>query len=414
MPSFTRSELRTRLATAISGNVSSSDLNIILNRAVIEVLSSVDVRSMKRRTPLTPNLFDDVFQYTAPTDLKGHKIVDIQPQINRGRFDDWQLTTCEEFDRLKQDRRDDRFGDPINFSRRNAWLGQALVAVSDYDFVRKILLSRPIDDQKIVIDSLDSVGDWTAVGDAENVEVDTGNFVKGSGSISFDIDASGTTTAGIENASITSTDISAFISEGSLFVWVYIVDKDDITNFIARLGSTSAVYNTITITTVNEGTAFADGWNLLRFDMANKTLVGTPDNEAITFATVFMTKATGKVSEVNYRFDNLVLRLGDHYNLHYYSKYGWQSSAGTYLEESTSDTDLVNVDTDELKLIEYKATELAETHLGNDDRSSRNFQLYENKVKEYEANVFSTALPLSTAYYNSNQGNNDYGNDYSF
>lgn len=382
----------------VSGTYSSANYQTIINRAVREVLSDVDMRSMKRKTALSPNLFDDIFQYTCPTDLKANRIIDIRPQIKRGRLDQWRLTTEEEFDRIKEDHRIDEWGDPIKINR-NQWLGDSIVALSDADFVRKVLLSRPVDDDSITISALDAVGNWTAFGDGTNLTADSDNYVKGSASINWDISSAGGTTAGIVNSSLSSFSIADYLGTGSVFVWAYITSATNLTNYILRIGSSSSAYNYITVTTNNEGTAFYAGWNLLRFDFINKSTTGSPTNTACTYVAIYMTKAAGKISETDYRFDNLVMKKGNHYDVIYYSKYGWQNSTGTYLENATADTDLVNVDTEELRLIEYKTAELIERHLKNQKEADRYFALYETKRKEYQMNYPSEALILTTTYH---------------
>jgi len=78
-------------------------------------------------------------------------IVDVKPQIKRGRFDYWRLTTEEEFDRYKTEHRTDEFGDPIEIKSSESWLGSNLLALSDKSMVRKLLVSRPISDSESVI-----------------------------------------------------------------------------------------------------------------------------------------------------------------------------------------------------------------------------------------------------------------------
>lgn len=399
MPTYSRLDLNTHVAAMVSGEYDSTKFNTIANRAVRLVLAEVDLRSTIRRSALAPNLFNDVYQYSAPVDLKGDKIIDIQPQINRGRFDYWELKTPEEFDRYKEDNRVDRWGDPIEI-KSSQWLGNNIVAIDTRDFIRKILLSRPIDDDELVIDRLDDVGDWTGFGDGENLTRDTSNYVKNSASINWDINADGGTTAGIQNSSLDEFDISDYLMEGSIFVWAYISSTTGVTNFILRVGNDSSNYYSITITTNNEGTAFEAGWNLLRFDLANKTETGSVDETACTYVAIYMTKNASKTSETDYRFDNIVLKKGEHYYLRYYSKYGWQSSAGAYKENATADTDLLNVDTDEFDLIVTKCAELVERDLLRNPEGAADFrEQYIAQRQRYVLDNPSQALLLTQRYY---------------
>ena len=399
MAVYTLLTLKSRIANKLSGTIADSDLSVIANDSVLEVVSDIDLRSTKRKSALSPNLFDDIFQYTAPSDLKGRKIIDIMPQVKRGRFDDWRLTTPEEFDRYKTDQRYDQWGDPIRI-QGNQWTGESLVAIQEHSIIKKILLSRPVNDTSVTISPLDAVGTWAAFGDGTNLTADSSNYVKESASINWDISAAGGTTAGIYNSSLDSFDIKPYVMEGSVFVWAYITSTTNLTNYILRIGSSSLAYYSITITTTNEGTAFIAGWNLLRFDFANKVATGIVDEDACDYVALYMTKAAAKVSETDYRFDWLVMKKGEHYDVIYYSKFGWQSTTGTWIENSTADTNYVNVDADELKLIEYKYAELCERYLRNSARANEFLKLYEIKTAKYKFDNPSEALPLIMTYWN--------------
>lgn len=346
MPIYLYSSLDSAVAARAPGVVSAAEKLQLHNQAVREVLSLSDLRSAKRRASLAPNLFDDTYDYGAPSDLKGAAIIDIKPQVGRSVSYEFDLTTEEEFDRLKD-------------------TAEGLIALSDNSFTRKLKISADIDDDAIVVSPLDSItssGTWTAFGDGTNLTTDSDNYVKGSGSINWDISAAGGTTAGIVASDLTTFDITDYVANASVFVWVYITSATNLTNFIIRIGSSSSNYYTKTITTTNESASFAAGWNLLRFDFITSTQTGTVDLDACNYCAIYMTKAAGKISETDYRFDHIVIRQGEYHDVIYYSKYGWQTSAGVWLENSTATDDKLNVDTEEMQLIVEKSLEL---HLQN-------------------------------------------------
>ena len=398
MPSFTQAELNTSCAKKVSGEYSASDFLVIANDAIKDILSGIDLRSSKRKSALSPNLLDDVYQYSLPSDIKGDKIVDIKPQINRSRYDDWRLTTPEEFDRLKENYRVDKYGDPIDV-RGVESTGENLVAISRDDLVNKLLISKAIDDTETVITALDVVGDWEGFGDGENLTADSDNYVKGSASVNWDINADGGTTAGIQNTSLDEFDVEPYKSVGYAFVWVYISSVTNLTNFILRVGSSASAYYSITITTNNEGNSFHAGWNLLRFSFSGKSTTGTPSDATCNYIALYMTKDGAKVSETDYRLDNLILKLGDHYDVVYYSRYLWQSSAGTFLEDATTTTDLINCETDEMNLFILKCASLIEESLKNISEADRLEIKYERAKQQYIKENPSQALVMISTYY---------------
>lgn len=396
--SFAQSELNTEVTAIVSGKFTAANFLTVANRAIRAVNSDLDLRSAIRSVALSPNLFDDIFQYTLPSDIKGNKIIDLKPQVTRGRFDRWDLVTQEEFDRKKQDLRIDRYGDPIEL-KGTQWLGDNLLAIQRDDLVNKLLISRPLDTTETGIDTLDTADDWEGFGDGTNLTTDTGNYIKDSGSINWDINADGGLTAGIVRDDLDTFDISAYVANGSIFVWAYASDVADLTNYIILVGSSSSAYHKITVTKNSEGGSFVVGWNLLRFDFVNKSETGTVDEDGCDYVALYMTKDAGKTSETDYRFDNIVMMLGDHYNVIYYSRYGWQSSAAVYLEDATTTTDLINCETDEFQLFILKTAQYMEQHLKNQGEA----KIYETQYKEekdkYVFENISQALPLNQSYY---------------
>ena len=83
---YSRTNLKATVANMVSGEIPDANLSEICNRAVREVVSRVDLRSSIRSTPLAPNLIQQQYEYQCPADLKGISIIDIKPQIGRGRY----------------------------------------------------------------------------------------------------------------------------------------------------------------------------------------------------------------------------------------------------------------------------------------------------------------------------------------
>jgi len=256
------------LAEVIDSSRSSNITNVItarvpLNRAVRRVIQRVDLRSTKRNAVLGTRLFDDIYSYPAPTDYKA--IIDLPPQTNRSTQFKLALVSESIYD-------------------RNKTIKNNLVALATDDLVKRIMFSGNVDDTTLLIASLDTLtadgGTWTAYNDATNVATDASNYVKGGGSIGFDLTGAATT-AGIYST-ITTQDISAFTNAGFAFVWVYINSTTNLTNFILEIGNDLTTnYYQMTETDRFDATAFVAGWNLLKFNFADATENGTVDDEAI-------------------------------------------------------------------------------------------------------------------------------------
>lgn len=377
---------RSLLKTSLNGRLHNKggilpDINTTINDAVREVYK-VDLRSAKRKVSTAPNLFDDIHQYACPVDLKGYKVVGLQPQsLERDPFQVWELTTEDEFDRRKYEE--------VN-----------LLSFRDRDMVRTLLASMSVDNSGFTISSLDDDDGWSAFGGAENIDTDTHQYIKGSSSVKFDINATAVYTAGIQNPLLATYDLTNYKDNASVFVWAYITSTTGLTSFSLRLGSSASDYYEMTAIATNENTAFTSGWNLLRFNLVSKTTTGTPVDTACDFAAIYMTKLDTKISETSYRFDHIMVRRGAIFDFIYYSKYPWQTAAGVYQATSTNDTDILNVDEDEYGLIMDKATEFGSQELREEDDRVIARDNYKEGLIEYRKNYKSEMLQMQNSYYN--------------
>lgn len=351
-----------------------------LNRAARRVVSDVDLRSCKRKSLLDSKLFDDIYTYASPSDLKA--IIDIPPQVNRSSGFKVVLTTEQDFDIGKR-------------TRNN------IVAIGTDELVKTILFSGDVDDDKLVAATLDSTtseGTWSVFGNASGLAADADNYIKGAGSLKFNL-TSGGTTAGIQNTTIPNLDISKYTAEGHIFAWVYIVATANITNFILDIGNDLTTnYYSDTVTAQYDSSAFVVGWNLLKFDFIGVTENGTVNDAAVDSIRIYMTKTSGKTGD-GYRFDHIELHTGEYHNLLYYSRFPWQSSAGAFLEDSTADTDSLNCETDEFQLFVERGKielfrELRRKDLVEDARKE-----YERLKEDYKLSNPSERLILRRSYY---------------
>lgn len=383
MPVYQYSDLEAEVNGKIRKRfVNLADGRVTLNRAVRKVLSDIDITSMKRKARLSPNLFERVYDYARPVDMGANSIIDVKRQVNRPNTELWNLTTYEEFDRYKRTNR-------------------TLIAMSDNDFIPMLHLSGVFNQKDSVIHNLESItgnGTWAASAGASNLALDNENFINGNASLSFDTDL-GSLTAVLENSTMNVVDLSDYENKSSIFLWVYIPATSGLTSFTLRWGNDSSNYWSRTVTVNNENTTFYTGWNLLRFDWNGSTETGSVDPTVIDYARITINKTALMAAAVGWRVDYLVARIGDIYDVIYHSKYGWQTSAGVYIENSTTDTDYLNVDTDEFDLFTDKAAEIASQELEDYDAVKVYHDDYEANKKNYQMNNPSERKILENIYY---------------
>lgn len=378
--SYTLTYIKSRLNASIKNKIDmlvSSDDTI--NAGVREAFSEMAFRSSKRTVQVSPYLFSDIYSYPAPQDLNGQMVTDIRPNNQADASGkELILRTPEEFYR--------------NFETFN-------FSVDDSNAYTKLLISLPIDDSTLTVSELDSITGWSAFDvSTSNVRLDTQNYMKGSSSIAFDINAVSGTTAGIVSSTITSFNFTDYLY-GSCFVWAFIKDSTNITNYKIRVGSDSSNYYEVTTTTSHEGIPFQNGWNLLRFDMSSKVATGTPITTAGDYIALFMTKDVTKVSETGYAFDHIIFKTGKAYVISYYSSYPWKNTSGTYLAEATAETDYLTCTSDEFEIILNKIISIAAGEIGEEGIETNASKKYGAKRELYATSTPDESKLLMSTYY---------------
>ena len=321
MPTYTRSQLYTDIARNASD---AQNIDDIVNRAVRDVISEVDLRSTKRMTYLSPVLNDEQYDYQAPADLKDLSLIDIRRL--KDRIAEWRLVPSEEFDRLKSN-------------------NSNLVAIEESDMLKKLRISAELDGSQVALhecDDIDVDGTWAVSGDASNLTEDSDFYIHGSKSLNFDVGAS-YTSALITNPDMDAVDISDYENAGQIFAYMYIPSFTGLTSFKLRIGSSASAYFEKTITATNENIAFTSftsaGLHLLRFDLNSATETGTVDMDNVDYLRLEIVGSGSASATTDWRLDYIVARRGIPHEVWYYTKYAWRTSAGTYLENSTADTD---------------------------------------------------------------------------
>lgn len=374
------------LKTDLAGMLHATSLDNIygvsnlINRAGRQLLLDIDPAETIREATLTGSLFDDVYDYSAPSDLKGSKVIDIRPQVNRSRNDNPSQRYAKEFDFKKEN---NTFSTKYNSGVKSLRISKELTS--------GIVLHG--------MNSLTDNGTWAAVSNATDLVADDINYVSGSASLRFNLDGLGTS-GYIENSTFTAVDLSDEEDVSSIFLWLFIPTASIMTNVNLLWGDDTSNYWSKTVTTTHEGLAFQNGWNLLRFDWDTATEAGTPTASSVNFARI--TIAYDGTATNNFRVDKLICRTGEIWETVYYSKYLFSNAAGTFQESTSEDTDTVNLDTESYNLLLLKCAELA-AHQQEDTNSSfdtRKFREdYELSKLKYQRDNKNQTASLQSTYY---------------
>lgn len=385
--SYAVTDLKNDITGIIHGTTANQIQNFdgVINRAARKLLLDVDPQETKRTVEFVAPIFNTVFDYPIAADVKGNKIIDIFPQVQRLPWDIWSQSYNQAFDVMKQN----------IFSLAN------MFTINFDTSLKTLRINAPYLNAPVIVNQIDSIttnGTWAVGGTASNLAVNNSNFTQGSGSLQFD----GTTGAAyIENSTMTAVDLSDYVNQSSFFVWIYVPTGSNLTNVILRWGSSSTNYYHKTVTLTQQGTAFANGWNLCQFEWSSATTVGTPDTAAIDYARVTVTLAA---SATAVKVNGMNSILGTILSYEYYSKYLFRNATtGAYQETVEDDADLINLDTESYNLLtNLVAYFVAQQMQGGDAGTDASIfkSEYDSGLIRYKGMYKSEVQKPQSTYYN--------------
>lgn len=384
------SQLKNDLAGVLHGTTLNSITNLdgLINRAGRQLLEDIDPQETKRIVQIATPVYDSVWDYPVPVDLKGNKVIDIRPQVNRTPRDIFLQQYNQAFDVSKQWPGWNNNDFTINFNtsvksmRINAAGLPAGVVVNN-------------------ISSTNENGTWTVGGGADNLTVDNQNFVAGGGALSVNLLA-GQTTGYIETSNMQSVNLENMLNQANEFLYSFFPSASAISQVELRWGSSSTDYYARTVTVTQANTVFQNGWNLLSYQWSGITPVGSPDPSDITYVRVTWTY--DGTLQTGVKANYLASRMGQFLEIEYYSKYLFRDSAtGAYQETVTSDNNLINLDVESFNLLfNYVALLAVQQQQGVDANAHDGafFQkLYDDGVKRYKGMYKSEVQKPTQTYY---------------
>ncbi len=358
------------------------NFNALINRAARDVLLDVNPQETKRTTSLG-QVFNSIYDYSAPSDLKENQFIDIGPQVNRNPSQDWLNTFNKNFDLSKQ-----------------GWKSISTIMWNGYvKYLRLTAPTFPAPNTLNACDAISSNGTWAVAGSASSLAVDTVNYVTNNASLSFNLAALGST-GSLVNSTMTSLDLSSLLNQGYFFLYTYLPTASSFSKVTLRWGSSASNYYSVDATVTQENTTFQNGWNLLSFPWLGATVVGSPDPSALTYADVIWTY--DGTAQTGVRLSQITAILGQILNMEYYSRFLFRDgTTGAFQETVTDDTNLINLENN--NLLTYKVAELTAQQVQGLDASFYDgpyFQkLYADSLQKYRLLYPSETTKTTNSYY---------------
>ncbi len=326
--SYSISQANADLAAVLHGtNLNKvQGLNNLHNRTARQLLLDIDPIETERKILTTTPLFNQIWDYPCPTDLKGNRLIDISPQYQRYPGGVINQTYQQSFDISK-----------------NLSLTPSLFTFQYNNAVKTIRINDVGLPAGTVIDSCEATNNWAVGGTASNLRINNLNFAVGSGALNFDMT---TGTGNISTTEDATLDLSAMYNQSSFFYYLYL--PANATSTELRFGSSPTDYYSIVNTLAYDGTALQLGWNLIGGTWLSASVVGSPDDTAINYVYVGVTAATALTAV---GVDNIVSDMGLYRTMSYYSKYLYRdATTGAFQETVTDNSNLINLDTESYNL----------------------------------------------------------------
>jgi len=382
---FTYSNLKSNLETQL-GNHFNSLVNPqrAINNAVRELALEMDLRTTIRHSQGVQVAYDDIYRYSTPSDIKGENLIDIV------KTKDKIQASAVEYEK-------------VPLEQFNRYFATNTYTYDHNNGVNWFKIKFDVSPTKLTLNEMDSLtsnGTWTAADNGTNISVNTFNYISGTGSINIDLAALGTA-ASVVNSDMTSVDLTDIEDQGKLFAWVYLPSTENLSNVTMRWGSDASNYWEVSSTAPFYGGTFEIGWNLLAFDWGSATQTASPDVSAVDYLKITFNFSSTPTQLTGYLIDNVIASLGEAIEYVYYSQYMWRTSSSAWIEDSTTDTDILNVEGEEYMLAVYKAAVVAGRSIPIEPYTMQKLeQAYYNAKAEYEMKYPSQRKRMIGAYYN--------------
>lgn len=372
------SEFRDNVSAMLHGGSLNKVRNFegAMQRAANTMLTKVDPIDTERIAALANTIHDDVYNYSLPSDFK--KIIDLVPQNRRDLLDSANRNLAERFDLRKK-------------------LADKTISIEGSEGSKIIRINWRSRQPKTLneANNLTSNGTWSVVASATGLVADSIDYVSGSGSLRFNVIATGD---GIQNSDMTQVNLTDEDEVGDFYFWIKLKDSTDVsrlTNVALIWGNdlTTNYWTGVAQTTQADGSAFKVGWNQIKVPWSTATETGTVNPATIDSLKITFTRS-GQIT--NIRVDNITCSIGRNFDIKYYSKYLLKNSAGTWIAKTSSDDDEIVLDSDAIQIYLHE-TLIACAHQMEGSDSSFDIQWAESEL--YGTNKKPGLYPKYKAEY---------------
>lgn len=351
MARYTIFRLRSDCARKLSTSAPSASLDFY--GAIMEggrmMKKRINPPEMVRTFTLEDALYGHVNEYAVPEEMSYDDVIEINKLETR--YNGSNVDTLENpmsvTHRKNFWKKDKHFGQVRNVMTINYKNGQKTASIHSPTGLhpRQMMINN--------MDSLNDNGTFITGGNIGNLQVDYLNREQGKGSFSFDINNSGTS-GFIETMNMQPFKIGAFLDKGALFQKFFTSLPLEVTSISLSLFSSPTDYYRYTVNGPhNQSTGFIDGWNQLKFLIQNGA--GNPNPDALIGFKLEITTTGNTVGLC--RFDELIARDGDVYEITFESRYFIiDPNSGQWIQRATKGNDELVFEDDSYDILVLETT----------------------------------------------------------
>lgn len=313
--------LRESVAAILTG----IDLDVVedlygsFERAVATMIQKADVPETMIRQPIM--LYSGVNYYTPDPRMFGTGVIDIRPQAINTWGGQVYKRPISDFNQL---------------TRRLPYGYTVTFEYKDGDPVMGILQGKTIPQTNI--DSMTALTGWAVGGNASGLVLDNTVYYQSPASLRFNLASAGTQGTLIKTLT-NALNLTSYLGVGVNFLAAYFPNADLINSVELRLGSSATNYYSVVVTEGFLGAFISDEFQLIAFDLADATTVGSPNIAAINYVEVITNYTTGTQLN-NVRYGGLFISLPSPQQILFYSAAAFRSGdSGPFSTTITNDED---------------------------------------------------------------------------
>lgn len=412
MSRYTIFNLRTDVARKLSTSVPSASLDFYgaIDEGRRMLKKKINPPEMVRKFNLEEALYGNVNEYAVPEEMSYDDVIEVNKLETRyGNNVDTLVNPMSVTHRKNFWKKDKHYGDVRNVMTINYTNGKKTASIHRPSGLhpREMMINN--------MDSLNDNGTFTVGGNIGALQIDHLNREQGKGSFSFDVNNSGTY-GFIETMDMEPFKLTAFLNKGALFERFFTTLPLEITSISLSVFSSPTDYYRYTVNGPhNNSTGFLQGWNQLKFLI--QTGAGNPNSDALIGFKLEIT-TTGQTVGLC-RFDELIARDGDVYEITFESRYciidavsgQWVQRASRGTDEIVFEDDSYDVFVLEVALALqkelYKNGAIAKADISStkDDLKeayAEYFKKHPSEVVEPSAQMFDFTVEADGGIYNGN------------